>query len=379
MSIWNTFTQELRDIYCLDLDVDVLSATFASLLDKPIMLQLTQTRSMQMQRCAAGLPRLQPCISVNSVRAARRAVCVRATGDDNKEKQQGLETKEGRYGRMVEELAKTGMTPAKAKDTLRIWAELGAKDPEQLKQLLVQRSLAPLTALAVQSLLDFVACGGGYYIGRISGQADFPGAILISLVGYFFACYYFLQAVFQIIALTSLSMAARRYSTDAAVLLEAVRQLAGPASGLLVVDSATLVVNTLKVIQTLEKIGEQLQDIASGGTSLANLSAYLTLQRAEELYGFEPAKYGLSEAQAADIAGVFSRYDTNEDGKLEKSELRQLCSQLGTDISDAEAKEAVRILDSGSTGYIQFGDFVEWYMGKRPSREVKEAAIKSSQ
>jgi hypothetical protein len=28
-------------------------------------------------------------------------------------------------------------------------------------------------------------------------------------------------------------------------------------------------------------------------------------------------------------------------------------SQLGTDISDGEAKEAVRILDSGSTGYIQ--------------------------
>lgn len=28
-------------------------------------------------------------------------------------------------------------------------------------------------------------------------------------------------------------------------------------------------------------------------------------------------------------------------------------SQLGSDISEAEAKEAVRILDSGSTGYIQ--------------------------
>ncbi|WIA13244.1 hypothetical protein OEZ85_006834 [Tetradesmus obliquus] len=280
---------------------------------------------------------------------------------------------------MVEELAKTGMTPAKAKDTLRIWAELGAKDPEQLKQLLVKRSMAPLTALAAQSVLDFVACGGGFYIGRISSQADFPGAILISLVGYFFACYYFLQAAFQITALTSLSMAARRYSTDAAVLLEAVRQLAGPASGLSVVDSATLVVNTLKVIQTLEKIGEQLQDITAGASSLANLSAYLTLQRAEEMYGFQPDKYGLSEAQAADIAGVFSRYDTNEDGRLEQSELRQLCSQLGSDISEAEAKEAVRILDSGSTGYIQFGDFVDWYMGRRPSREVKEAAAKSSQ
>eukprot|EP00878_Enallax_costatus_P044025 GHUV01052171.1.p1 GENE.GHUV01052171.1~~GHUV01052171.1.p1 ORF type:complete len:243 (+),score=82.51 GHUV01052171.1:2-730(+) len=221
---------------------------------------------------------------------------------------------------------------------------------------------------------------GGFYIGRISAQADFPGAILISLLGYFFACYYFLQAVFQITALTSLSMAAQRYSTDAAVLLEAVRQLAGPASGLSVVDSAALVVNTLKVIQTLEKIGEQLHDLTAGtSSSLSNLSAYLTLQRAEELYGFEPAKYGLSEAQAADIAGVFSRYDTNEDGRLEQAELRQLCSLLGADISDAEAKEAIRILDSGSTGYIQFGDFVEWYMGRRPSREVKDAALKSPQ
>lgn len=334
---------------------------------------------MQLQWCSSGLPRLQPCISVNSARTARRTLRVRASGDDENKTEKETKAKEGRYSRMVEELAKTGMTPAKAKDTLRIWAELGAKDPEQLKQLLVKRSMAPLTALAAQSVLDFVACGGGFYIGRISSQADFPGAILISLVGYFFACYYFLQAAFQITALTSLSMAARRYSTDAAVLLEAVRQLAGPASGLSVVDSATLVVNTLKVIQTLEKIGEQLQDITAGASSLANLSAYLTLQRAEEMYGFQPDKYGLSEAQAADIAGVFSRYDTNEDGRLEQSELRQLCSQLGSDISEAEAKEAVRILDSGSTGYIQFGDFVDWYMGRRPSREVKEAAAKSSQ
>lgn len=69
-----------------------------------------------------------------------------------------------------------------------------------------------------------------------------------------------------------------------------------------------------------------VQGISKNGSvgSLANLSAYLTLQRAEEVYGFEPAKYGLSEAEAADIAGVFSRFDTNEDGRLEQSELRQL-------------------------------------------------------
>lgn len=70
-----------------------------------------------------------------------------------------------------------------------------------------------------------------------------------------------------------------------------------------------------------------LQDITPGGegpSSLANLSAYLTLQRAEEVYGFQPEKYGLSEAQAADIAGVFSQFDANEDGRLEQSELRVL-------------------------------------------------------
>jgi hypothetical protein len=64
---------------------------------------------------------------------------------------------------------------------------------------------------------------------------------------------------FQLTALTSLAVAARRYSTDTSVLLEAVRQLAGPGSGLSVVDSASLVVNTLKVIQMLEAIGLQLK------------------------------------------------------------------------------------------------------------------------
>lgn len=45
-------------------------------------------------------------------------------------------------------------------ETLRVWSELGARDADQLKQLLIKRSLQPFTALAVQSLLDVVACGG---------------------------------------------------------------------------------------------------------------------------------------------------------------------------------------------------------------------------
>ena len=39
--------------------------------------------------------------------------------------------------------------------------------------------------------------------------------------------------------------------------------------------------------------------------TLASLSAYLTLQRAQEAYGFDPARYGLTDKEAAKIAGVF--------------------------------------------------------------------------
>lgn len=53
-------------------------------------------------------------------------------------------------------------------------------------------------------------------------------------------------------------------------------------------------------------------------------------------------------------------------------------SELGTEISPAEAKEAIRILDSSSTGYIQFADFVEWYLGSKPSQEAKDAASTQS-
>jgi hypothetical protein len=38
--------------------------------------------------------------------------------------------------------------------------------------------------------------------------------------------------------------------------------------------------------------------------TLRNLATYLTLQKAREEYGFDPAKYGLTERAAADIAQV---------------------------------------------------------------------------
>lgn len=57
---------------------------------------------------------------------------------------------------------------------------------------------------------------------------------------------------------------------------------------------------------------------------MENLSAYLTLSHAEKEFGFQPEKYNLTEAEAAKVAVVFSRYDQNEDGVLQISEIGNL-------------------------------------------------------
>lgn len=62
---------------------------------------------------------------------------------------------------------------------------------------------------------------------------------------------------------------------------------------------------------------------AQPADTLRNLTVFLTLQKAEEK-GFSPEKYGLTPDQAADLAGVFAKYDLNDDMVLEPSEVRQL-------------------------------------------------------
>lgn len=55
-----------------------------------------------------------------------------------------------------------------------------------------------------------------------------------------------------------------------------------------------------------------------------DLSAYLTLERAEKQSGFQASTYGLTDRQAADVAVVFNQYDTNQDGKLDVPEMQRL-------------------------------------------------------
>jgi hypothetical protein len=51
-------------------------------------------------------------------------------------------------------------------NVLKAWSELGAQDPEKLKALLVERRLKTFQGLLLQTVLDFVACGGKFSLSN---------------------------------------------------------------------------------------------------------------------------------------------------------------------------------------------------------------------
>lgn len=344
-----------------------------------------QTASLSGRRTAAPAPNVLRKTPVSLTRQRIRVNFTdpeksqnKATKDSNNTKTEpsGLGNK---VDKVIEELKKTGMTSNKAKEVLKAWGAAGVSDPEALRKLLVSRTLAPIPTLALQSLLDATASFGGFYIGGLVSEANFPFKILVELVGYFIGCYYFVQALLELTVIGGLLFSSYKYGTSSGALLTAVQSMAGPATGLGVVDRANRVVNILKVVSALESVSDLLrEEFASPpkNDSMRNLGAYLTLSHARESAGFKPEAYGLTEAEAGKIAFAFSTYDVNSNFKLEPSELRSLCSSLGKELDGDEVKEAVKLLDSNNNGYIEFNEFVDWWLkktGKAPAGAAQQA------
>ena len=61
----------------------------------------------------------------------------------------------------LQEFKRTGMNASQARKVLSTWEKAGVKDPEQLRKLLMQRTLPSLTGPLVQALVDSVICFGG--------------------------------------------------------------------------------------------------------------------------------------------------------------------------------------------------------------------------
>lgn len=54
---------------------------------------------------------------------------------------------------------------------------------------------------------------------------------------------------------------------------------------------------------------------------------------------------------AGAIARLFSKYDTNDDGKLDMTEVKALTRELAPDLTEEESKEAFRVLDTDGSRY----------------------------
>jgi hypothetical protein len=146
-----------------------------------------------------------------------------------------------------------------------------------------------------------------------------------------------------------------------------------------IVEKAKAAVSAVKVAQALDAIAGMLETslgkAPAGGDgkgqatksmdTLTNLSAYLTLYRAESQGGFDPASVGMSESEAANIALVFGQYDLDDNGRIDRSEFVKMLDSLGAGVSSEEAEAAMDVMDTANDGYVTFEEFAKWWSGRK--------------
>ena len=64
---------------------------------------------------------------------------------------------------------------------------------------------------------------------------------------------------------------------------------------------------------------------------------------------------------------MFNKYDTDHNGALDKAELAAVARELGSEFNSNELIAIFRLLDSDSSGKIEFREFEDWWTGKKSS------------
>ena len=291
-------------------------------------------------------------------------------------------------GKIEESLRASGMDAAAAKTVLKKWQDDIGHDisTDALRKLLVGQSTKAIALVAFSTLLDAGAAYGAFNFGGFLGQATEQygfGASVLQAVAYLGAGWYATGAVFDLFKLGAMTVAAINFNVNSAAFLAAVEDIAGAGTGLNVADKALEAVNSVKVLQSLTTMSDLLrqQSVAgssSSGDMLADLGAFLTLNRAQTAFGFNAEKFGLTDAQAAEIAVVFGRYDLNDDGVLSLDEFKKLCVDFAPELnSDAEIAAAMAVVDSNKDGSIDFLEFAKFWqanMAPPAARAVDGAA-----
>eukprot|EP01024_Parvocaulis_polyphysoides_P065042 TRINITY_DN7577_c1_g1_i1.p1 TRINITY_DN7577_c1_g1~~TRINITY_DN7577_c1_g1_i1.p1 ORF type:complete len:458 (+),score=106.59 TRINITY_DN7577_c1_g1_i1:238-1611(+) len=284
--------------------------------------------------------------------------------------------------KVVSELKEVGFDQEQARQVLQKWEESGAENPEQLRKLFIKGSYIPFLAIGFQILLDTGAAYGGLAAALSLSTIKFFGATILEILFYFLGIYFAIGVFFDLFTLGALIAGAVNFGTNTGAFYSAVKQIAGD-TGLNVLDKAKQSVNIVRVTQALNSMSQILKTkkMETGEFStLENLGAYLTLIKAKENLGFKSEDYNVTDEQAGEIAVVFAKYDVNEDYKLELTELKNLISDLGKELTEDELAAAIEILDKRKSGFVEFDEFVNWWVNEIQVEEKiapTEAAKKS--
>lgn len=267
-------------------------------------------------------------------------------------------------------LSELGINRATAKQILRVWRKAGATDPAALEKLFRKRGADRSVAVSIQFALDASSALVAWYSGIniATSRAFGPFTLAAEFVIYTVAMYLTINATLDVFSLVAIGLLTRKYSASSAAVLEAVESLAGPDSGLQVVDKARRAVVTVQVLSALSQILDKLkQQAGATATDQADfyrdLGAYLVLLRAYER-GFDPVGMGLSQSEAADIAAEFAVVDEDDSGRLDLREFSRLCARMGRELSEEEASVAMSVLDTNNDNLIDFEEFTAWWQSK---------------
>jgi len=264
-------------------------------------------------------------------------------------------------------LADLSINKTTAKQVLKVWRKAGVNDPEDLTRLVKKRSSDKSMAIAFQLAIDASSAFFAWYSGfTLSASSLGSFTIAAKFVVYTLAMYLTINAALDVYTLYAVGVSTQKYSLGtAAKLLEAVESMAGPETGLQVVDKAKKAIVTAQVLKALEQILERLKlsaaDVeANDGNFLRDLGAYEVLLKARES-GFTPESAGVTMQEAADVAAEFSMVDSDGDGKLDSTEFRKLCGALAPNLNAEEAEAAMTVLDTNKDGAVDFQEFLAWW------------------
>lgn len=258
--------------------------------------------------------------------------------------------------------------PEGAKQVLETFDKLGIENEEQLQRFFSEVSLPQLGGQVGQIVVVGLSAWAALYVQ--SAVANDPNVgFPVSGLLYFGLGVTGLTLSLECIT-SSLLLAAAISTTviwglNPKAFLSAVRSSAGElaTTGLGAVDRAAELAKAVSVAQSMLELqgalGAKLNknsansDSAStaaaataaaaasttGGT-LDRLGAMLTLSKAQDVYGFDAARAGLTAEEANDLASTFARFDVTGSGRLNSGDLYDLARELGISLSveDSEVR-----------------------------------------